>query len=416
MSLFRLPPLTPIERHTLRLVLPATSLNGLMDGLVLILPEIARRSLHADHLDLALLTMLWPIGQLFALYWSDYLSGRNERGRLILTAALLTRIPLGFVALQNSLAAMFPFFALHALTAPLFIAIYHGILQRNLRTELRGRAFGLYVVLYTASLLAAVTLYGVWLDAGAEHCRHLFVLVACTGLIEAILLSRLRLQPLAGGATASASGGHVIWRPWRMMIALYREDRAFFAYEINFFIYGLGFLFMQPFLTLFLVNTCHFTYTQISLAKCTILYSGIIVAAPFTGRLFDTRNPVHFAGVTFWLIALFPLLLLLTYAYPESWRTGGVYLAYLVFSVGWTFMQFVWNLGAMYFAGTREVARYTGAHIAMVGLRGLLSFLMLLVLMDSFTPPAAFLFGLVMWLLAGALMFRLWARNFRMNS
>ena len=149
------------------------------------------------------------------------------------------------------------------------------------------------------------------------------------------------------------------------------------------------------------------------MAKSTILYSGILVFAHFAGRLFDRQNPILFAGFTFALISLFPLLLIVADGLPRDYQTSGVYLAYGVLSVGWTFIQFLWNLGAMFFARDKDVSLYTGAHIAMVGLRGLLAFAVLVVVVNLVEPPQAFAVGACSWLLAAGLMFSFYFKRYR---
>lgn len=414
-----LPPLVEIERQTLRLILPATMMTGLLDGLLLILPEIARRSLGAERQDLVYLTLLWPIGQLFAIYWASYLATTKRRPRLILLTAICSRLPMCGVAFCDSIGPMFPFFFLHAFTQPLFVASHHSAIQANFRPKSRGTLYSVYLMLYTFTLLSAVLGYGAFLDLDEQHYRHLAVFIAMAGLLEAILLSRIRLAPRPQSATPGPAFQTLTTRvfgPWRAFLALFKGDRDFFRYELYFFVYGLGFMFMQPFITLFLVNSVGLNYTQISLAKSTILYSGILMLAPFAGRLFDRKNPILFAGITFALIALFPIILIVTGLLPHPYQAPGVYIAYGVFSIGWTFMQFTWNLGAMFFAKDRDVSLYTGAHIAMVGLRGLMAFAVLAVVVNDIEPPQAFSLGAVAWFVAALLMFHFYLTRYRKNT
>ncbi|RJO72433.1 MAG: MFS transporter [Myxococcales bacterium] len=404
------------ERKTFRFILAAASFTGLVEGLILLMPEVARNTLAADKTYISILTLMGATTQLLATYWSDYLDGLPDKSRTVLLAGFFGRYGLVFGALFSRIEYILPFYLLFVMTTPAVLAAQHSVVQANFRAAIRGKLYSYVVRIQMFFSLSAAVVAGFWLDANPQNYRWILMLAALGGFFEAFILSRATIaHPLPevyARAQAMGDRGAVrrLIRPWRLLGRLFREDRQFFLFEVNFFIYGLGFMVMLPFLTLFFVNDLKLAYSQISLAKGAILQGAVILLAPWMGRLFDRQNPILYTSYVCLMIAVFPAMLVATALAQPAHPEWMIYIAYGLFSVGWTGLIIAWNLGAMFFAKSRDVSRYTGAHVTMVGLRGLLVLFVSAWLINVITPVTAFAVCLACWLLASLMLFLQWHR------
>lgn len=90
-----------------------------------------------------------------------------------------------------------------------------------------------------------------------------------------------------------------------------------------------------------------------------------------------------------------------------------IFASYAVLSIGWSGITLLWNLGSIFFAKNRDVARYTGAHIVMVGLRGCLALVLSMILVELISCRQAFIFTLACWLTGSMLMYLQWRLHYR---
>lgn len=418
-GIFRKLELTSEEANTFRLILLTSIFAGILQSIWIIIPELARNTLRAPEVAIAVLTLLWPAGQLVATYWTAYLDGKRDKSKILLLVAIFGRFPLVFGALFSRIEPIIFFFLFMVVTNPAVMASQHSIIQTNFRKEIRGKLFSYFISAQTLTSLFGVLLIGLWLDSNEQNYRWIIMIAGTAGLLEAFILSLLKPTNVHEAVyNSNQTNTHVDlfeWavRPWREFITLFREDSAFFRFELNFFVYGLGFMIIQPFITLFLVNDLNLTYTQISLSKGSILNAGIILLSPLMGRIFDKQNPVLFSGFIFFLISFFPLLLIVTGTLQIDKPEWMIYLSYAFLSIGWTGLILVWNLGPMFFAQNRDVARYSGAHVVMVSLRGWIALVITVFLVTMITPVVAFAIGGILWFTASLLMFNQWRKDHR---
>ncbi len=405
------------EADTFRRVLFSAMFLGIMNSIWLIIPEVARNTLRAEKIFIPILTLMWPVGQLGAVYWSSYLDGKSDKSSILLAVGFFGRFPLIFGALFSRIEPILFCFLFMVLSFPAATASFHSIIQSNVRKDVRGKFFSYHITTSTLTSMFFAMMVGWLLDHNEQNYRWLIMAAGVAGLLEMVVLARI---PLRKGLNAVFGNGrpspHPLSRivePWRDFIRLFREDRAFLRYELNFFVYGVGFMILQPFVSLFFVNDLSLSYMQITLAKATILQAGIVGLAPLMGRFFDRFNPTLYAAAIFLSITVFPLLLIVTglgdYDNPQYM----VYFAYALFSVGWSGIGLVWNLGNMFFVGNRDVSRYTTAHIAMVGLRGMVGMILAVCFVEWITSVMAFAFTAVCWLLGAFLMFHQWWTQYR---
>lgn len=405
------------ERASFRLLAFAAVFAGGMSSIWVIFPELARNALHASETHISILALLWPIAQTFAPYWSSYMDGHRNKGPVLVRAGMIARLPLAFGAFFSNILFILPFFTLFIAIFPAVIAMQHTIIQTNFKKAVRGKVFS-YVL--STNLIVSTLMVGLWgliLDDNEQHYRWIIIFASVSGVLETYFLSKAKLTEYRSAVFLKEKLKRPlkekIIKPWREVVRLYSEDRAFFRYEMNFFIYGLGFMILQPAIVIFLVNDLSLSYTQISLAKGVILQTGVILMTPIMGAVFDRINPMLFASRIFLWIVILPLgLITIGLIQPESphWY---VYFAYGLWSLGWAGMALVWNLGSMFFAGAKDVSRYSGTHVLMVGLRGIVALPISILLLNFFPAIVSFVATGILWLLAAFAMWRQWKSGYQ---
>ncbi|MCK4226565.1 hypothetical protein KAX29_06720, partial [candidate division WOR-3 bacterium] len=86
--------LNPLEKSTFVNHLIFSSLNGIFFGGLMLQEIIARKTLLSSNLVVTFVTMVWPVANLFSIYWGEYLEGRKDRKNLFFIAGILGRLSL----------------------------------------------------------------------------------------------------------------------------------------------------------------------------------------------------------------------------------------------------------------------------------------------------------------------------------
>lgn len=410
--------LLPHERVTLKMLLMCTVFTGILQAVWIVFPEILRNTLQAEKIFIVVVTLMWPMGQLFAAYWGAYLDGKPDKRKTLIFSGLFGRLPLVFGAFFSTVEPLIFFLMFAVITNPAILASQHGYVQSNFRKEIRGKIYSYIASGTTLSCLLHALLFGVLMDYNSQNYRLIIVFAGLAGFIEAILMSRIKPNTYLMAVYKKIQGQKLslnekLFKPWKDLIQLFRADREFFRFEMNFMVYGLGFMIMQPFITLFLVNDLQLTYTQIGLSKGTILQTSMILLFPLVGRLFDKKNPVFFGSFVFLAISVFPAMMMITGSLSLEHPEYMVYLSYFLLSFGWSGLTLVWNLGSMFFANKYDVSRYTGTHVVMVGVRGTIAFFIGILFIERISTFSAFAFTFGCWILTSLLMMRHWMKKYR---
>lgn len=410
--------LTPLERRTLLILVAAALCGGMTQAVMVVLPELLLNALSATHTHIVLITLLWPMGQLVAAYWSAYLDGLPQKSGVLRVVALVGRMPLALGALFDTVTPILVCFLFLVLTAPAVLAAHHAIVHTNYRSSVRGKLYSLTVATTILSSLICALIYGIILDGNPQAYRFILLLAAAAGAAEALIIAQVTIQTPFRAVVERAqrlrrSLADRVVQPWVEFVRVFRNDPEFFRFERNFFVYGFGFMIMQPFIPIFLAQDLGLNYTQIALAKSVILQIGMILMTPLTGQLFDRKNPALFGSYVFVMIALFPALMAMTGLMRPDNPQWMIYASYALMSIGWSGLTLLWNLGSMFFAQERDVSRYSGAHVVMVGLRGTIALVLGIFLVEHIPPVAAFILTAILWLSASLLMFRHWHQRYR---
>jgi MFS family permease len=414
-------------RYTFRLHLRAASLEAVAGGAMLLNEFVARKALGASAFAITMMLMLPTVAQLLNLYWTG-MTGSNPR-RAFLWVGLPSRLALVAIGLSHSSAGFIALAALASTASTVVIPAQNALFQANYDARERGRLFSRVSAASAAVTVLVSTGIGWLYDRDESLYRWVYPL---TGLVAALgsygwyrIEWRRRVAPdlVPAGPAAVASVprpapavaarvAHGFLEPFRGALRLFHEDRDFLRFEAAFMTYGMAFMMLQPVLPIFLVDELKVDYSSASLLKGLLFYAVTILCLPLAGRLQDRHGSPWVASRAFLLPGGFALLLLLVPATaageaPSALALGTVYAAYAVYGAAMALVNVTWTLGPLTMAGERSAHRYMGAHVSLVGIRGLIGYPLGLLLMRLASSRATFAAALALEVAAAAIMLSL---------
>ena len=265
---------TPLERATLRLFMSGAVLQGLWWSGYLLIPYVLAKSLHASTGLITLTAVLDNLGMFLALYWGHLLATRGQRRSYLVWAGIMGRLVMLATLLVQDAVQMSVLLAVVYFFAAMVYPAQNNIFEQNIRPSLRGRYFGLGTGIQNGVAVAASLLLGWILDRDPDAFRVVYAVLGVCGFLYLFLLSRapvpegtppettpFRLRrplPWPARAVGPFQPGR-IWRgvakPFADAMRIYREDRAFNWFEINFMTYGAAFMCLSPVVPVFLSDT-----------------------------------------------------------------------------------------------------------------------------------------------------------------
>ncbi len=380
---------TPLERATLRLFLPAAVLQGLWWAGYLLIPYVLAKSLHASTGLITLSAMLDNLGMFLALYWGHLLATRGQRRTYLVWAGIMGRLVMVLTLFVHTAVQMSLLLAVVYFFSAMVYPAQNNIFEQNFRPSLRGRYFGLATGIQNGVAVAASLGLGWILDRDADLFRYVYAGLGVCGFFYLFLLSRapvpegtapdptpFRLRvpfPLPYRAVGPFLPGR-IWRglarPFADAMRIYREDRAFNWFEINFMTYGAAFMCLAPVVPVFLTEQLKLSYHEISTARVLIGQVGVALLGPLMGRVMDRYHAIRLSAVAFFMLAFYPVALDAAGVAGVGHALPLVYLAFAIYTVGMAGVNITWNVGSMAFAPPGQGGYYQGIHVAMVGIRG----------------------------------------------
>ncbi len=397
---------TRVGRYTQRSHFRAAALEGMVRGVISLNEFVAKKTLGAQDAVITALTMAEAISLFFSSYWSNFLVGREKRSTFLVFGILgrLSLLLLLFVPGEVGFAAVIVF---ATLMIGAIIPAQNSLYQANYALPERGRVFGLAAAIQAAVTIAAALAAGHAYDAYPGGYRWMYAAAGIFGFGSCWTFYRIRFRNrggMRGSSPALGPGfarevGRSLRSPFAGSIAILRRDPGFRRYETAYMSYGMGFMMLQPVIPVFLVEQLHVDYSQASTAKGLIFFGMMALFSPVFGRLLDRSDPVKLSLFAFLLLALFPIGLMLC----ESVRS--VYLVFVVYGIAMAAVNVGWTMGPIYFAGQSDSAGYMGAHVALVGVRGLVGGPLGMLLYRLFgTPNATFACASALFLAGGLLL------------
>ncbi len=413
------------ERTAFAEHLAASAWGGVSNGIFLLADVILAKALDAPGWQITLMATLGPAANVFCFYFAGQVEGRPKAGAFLLSG-LLGRLPMALLLIHRSSGMLIALYFLYSVAASLLITAMNSVLQARYREADRPIRFG--VASSVAGLFAILTsqLAGALLESREESFPWLFAICGLTGFLSVYHTFRMeRLAAEERGLRAWLSIGirnlrarlqprpdelqrHSILSSLSVAARTFRENPGFVRFERDYMIYGFAFLSLLPVLPVYIVRDLGMSYSQLSASKGLYALIGQVVLSPLLGAALGRLRPLRFTGRMFFLLACYPLCLLVS-TYPGMGayaRIVWVYAAFLVFSVSMAGVNISWTLGSMHFAGGRDASAFQGLHVALTGIRGLLAPSLGYLIASLLGISASFAFSTILFAVAGAMMLR----------
>lgn len=396
-----------IGRYTNRLHLRASCLEATLEGVLVTSDVVARKAFGASQTALVLLTMAPAVANGLAVFVAALLRS-VERRRLFLGAGVFGRLGMLLVAFAVP-PSLLPIFVIailmYALAQTVTIPALNAIFQANYSYRTRGRLFSRAATVAATVTAACSVGAGFLLDHHPGAYRLLYPAAGVIAFGGCLIWGRIRVRRMRGAAVplapAAGQGDWLLGPGWfRRILELLRRHRRFRDFEVGYFLYGVGFMMLQPVFARFFVDDLGLGYGQAAAVKGAAFYLAYIVALPPMGRLLDRIGIPLLTAACFANLTLFALALTQVRSFPAAMACHA-YLGACMAGVSLT-----WNLGPPYFARNRDSSRYMSVHVSLVGLRALLGHPLGGLIASFHGPRATFAAASVMFLLGALAMLR----------
>lgn len=333
-----------------------------------ITPLIAQLHFGAGDWQSFFVTVTIPLAQVTSVFWSGPLQ-RWPLRRYLLVFWLACMLPMGLAGLAHGYGSLLVLHIASWLGAAAWAPLNGECLKQLYRPTVRGRVFGLLLVATTASWLVTVLWFGRALQRDGEAFRWIFPLLACLQGVGLVLLAwvtrRFPVQAPAADVTPPPRSWRAALEPLRQMHRTLRDDPAFRRYEAAFLTYGGGYMICEVLFPLFVTRALHLGYRETTESAFAVRMLFMLAACVPSGWVLDRMGPVRTSGISFAILALYPLGMIFT----TGWQ--GLAIASAFFGVGLAGVNQGWLLGPVALAPTPQRAgEYVSIHAALVGVRG----------------------------------------------
>lgn len=384
--------LTQQERYAFTMILLAVFFRGFVNASYQFQEIVAKKALNAADWQVTLLVMIWPLSNLLSIWWGKLLERSASISRYYYILGFCGKLVLiGMFWVKNwwgYLLIMIIVFSFGSMESPAQNTLYrYGFKLKN-----RGRVFGIATSLENAVIVVFAWLAGYMLDINENWFRHMFALIAIFGLLSSMFFARTRIVKPEPKNLKPVNLKEFLLGPIHRTIEVLKDNPLFRTFEINYFIYGLAFMMILPVIPKFMVDTLGMSYSQMFISKSVIAKLGILFLAPLAGKLHDLLNPGKFAGISYFAIAMYPLILL--YASFNTDIPNAPYIVMLAFlfnGIAMAGINVSWNIGSIYFAGPDEAPMFQSVHVTLTGVRAIIGPIIGFLVMKIFNYQSVFI-------------------------
>ena len=365
--------LTKIQKKIVYVILISTLFNAVLIGLGPLMDIIATKALGAADWQLTLLTMIWPVTNFVSIWWGKILESSENKsifywivaffGRLIFVLGIWVMTMNQFLVL---LAVSFSFNSL-------FIPLYNNLFQKHFDSSVRGKIFGLTISLSTLVAILFSYLAGRILDNDENNFRIIMVFAGISGFLGTAILSTFKPEVKTKSNIQKVSFYRIFISPLSRTWETLKKNKDFRNFEINFTIYGFGFIMVLPSIPIYLIEHLEMTYTSSFIAKAVIAQIGLLLLSPLFGKIHGKWHPHYFTAISFFTFSMFPLTLYISSFTSVNVAIILVFVAYLIYSFGMAGVNITWNISSIFFAGEEDSSMYQSIHVSATGIRGLLA-------------------------------------------
>jgi hypothetical protein len=402
-----------IEKKTFALHLLCQFFNGLVTGIIVIQEIILKKSLLGTDFEVAILIYLTSISFIFSIYGGEIINRTSNKPRTLFVLGALGRGALILIPFFDNVWIYIAILSFMFIMDALLLPAWNFIFKHNYTAQNRSKLYSYAYSFTTIVLLVISFIAGFLLDKNNQIYKMIFPIAGIAGILYYFYMSRIMklgiqtesMEKIRLRGINKKLLKDILILPVRNSIRICKEDKKFFKFEVNFFLYGMAFMILAPAIPIFLVDYLNLEYTPISVAKGLIFHGALILATPLMGKILGVNNPTKFCGVVFLGLVVVPLLMLVSNLILQGGffiKPGDIiYIAFFVFGAAMSGVTIAWNLGSIYYAPHNEVANYQAVHITLTGLRGSFAPMLGYFVIELFSIEANFILSAVLFAIAG---------------
>jgi MFS family permease len=358
--------MTLLFERTKSILIWTRLLNGPFWGMVVVLPIILYKNLHATPLQIAFLLAIKPTSALFATYWSQMIHRRpcSCRKNLII-ANVLRYFPFLFIPWIHSTWIILVIFGLYMALHRGVIPAWMEIIKVNSPPSAQVFLVGHGTLLDHLLGACFPVLLGVVLDDYEGAWPWIFFLTALCGLVSTVFLYRLPRVVMDGMPLQVARKDNLVVKPWKDFFLLLKKRPDFLNFQIGFMLGGSGLMILQPALPVFFVDILHLSYTNFSFAITVCKGIGFVFTTPFWVNLFRHINIYFFSAIVVAIASLFPFFL-----FAAQLHIVFLYLAFTIYGIMQAGSDLSWHMSGSVFSQEVSSTLFSEANILAVGIRG----------------------------------------------
>ncbi|MCK5760235.1 MAG: MFS transporter, partial [Candidatus Delongbacteria bacterium] len=298
--------LTKIQKKIVSVILISTLFNAVLIGLGPLMDIIATKALNAADWQLTLLTMIWPVANFISIWWGKILETSENKSIYYWIVAFFGRLifvlGIWIVTMNQFLVLLAVAFSFNSL----FIPLYNNLFQKHFDSKVRGKIFGITISISTLIAILFSYAAGRILDSNENSFRIIMVFAGICGFLGTAILSTFKPETKTRNNTKKFNFHRIFISPLSRTWETLKNNKDFRNFEINFTIYGIGFIMILPSIPIYLIEHLGMTYTSSFIAKAIIAQIGLLLLSPLFGKIHDKWHPHYFTAISFLTLSAFP--------------------------------------------------------------------------------------------------------------
>lgn len=410
------------ERSAYRIHMLYSMIDGIILGVLALNEFVFLKSLKGTSFQVGFLFQFSVLVLVVSVVLNEFVNRTKNKIKLLKSIALLTRLPLLFIAffptesseLYNSTLYHWLFlsiFFIYYSANPVIFPIINLILRNAYKTSNFGRYYSHASMVNKIVMMIITFLYGVLLDKYVNTYLYVFPIISILGVWALFTLSKIPF-PQEDKVLKNVTLWQSIKNSIKKMNYTLKSNTAFKDFELGFMFYGFAFMGTVGVIAIYFDRALHLNYSSVAFYKNSYNLIAIILM-PFFGKLIGKIDPRKFAIITYIGLAGYLLFIGLTEYFPFHIEFYGLTIyATLIFAIisNGLFaatMALLWYIGSAYFCKPHEVADYQSIHLTLTGLRSFFAPIIGIVLYEWFGFFTTFIIGFL--LLFVAIMIMLWS-------
>ena len=378
--------LNPDEIKTFKLHLSYSIIEGIIVGILVLNQFVFIKSLNGSSYLLGILFQFSVIAFIFLIFFNELISRIKNKKKMLRIISIITRLPLivflffpsNFIDLFGNQTYHYIFllvFLIFYLADPIIFPTTNLLLKNNYRHQNFGKLYSYSMTINKIIAFITTFIYGSLLDLDNYVFIQVYPLMGILGVISLFLLSNIRYEENIRDIV-KINFLSSIFKSFRNMKDIIKNDKSFRDFEIGFMLYGFAFMVTVTIITLFFDKVLNLNYSSVAFYKNSYLIVAIILT-PFFGRLIGRIDPRKFAVFTFFAMLLSILGLIITEVFPYYFEFFGIKFYWMLliyvsfYGIFTATMALLWHIGSVYFCKDNEADIYQSIHLSATGVRGI---------------------------------------------